>query len=207
MAHPGETYLQSTLRIEALGAQGGAIGGMEVSRGPDGGYLASPDQARELARLLCAGEMGARFTVPAAPPVLPASGDNLLRIADGKVTINPGTLEVFANKQPIYLSRQEYGLLAYLAAPERIDKIQPTAEILWQVWGYMPPSGANTVKVHAFRIREALAHGSSELRDAARGALRCRRGIGWYAVSSLSVGEVSMAGASRPGRGKAQAGN
>lgn len=80
------------------------------------------------------------------------------------------------------ITLMELKLLAELAG--RPDRVVGTRALTHAVWGVTNKHTVDAVRVHISNIRKKLG---SELGDNTTGAIRTRQGIGYYAVSSLSI--------------------
>jgi DNA-binding response OmpR family regulator len=72
----------------------------------------------------------------------------------GPVRLNVSTHDVTREGQAVRLTATEFRLLQCLM--ERAGSVVPTRTILKEVWGYDDPSGADLVRVTAYRLRQKI---------------------------------------------------
>lgn len=111
--------------------------------------------------------------------------DPVYLIADERVAVNPTATTVRSDGRLMDdISAMEFKLLAELA--RRPDRTLGWFALVSEVWGhaYLGEAAKSNLAVHVSNLRTKLG---SELGDTRTGALRTRRGIGYYSVSSLGV--------------------
>jgi DNA-binding response OmpR family regulator len=153
----------------------------------DGRYLVAAEAFAQLLRKTggpanVAFEFGLPETTP--PPVGPFT------IADDRVIVDHRNHTVYVDETPADMTTKEYGLLAYLAHPTRVDVVQSRDQILTNVWEYPKDalyyhSNTSTVRGCMKRVRDILG---PELGDPEYGALRTVFKVGYHAVSRLTAG-------------------
>ncbi|MFC6005575.1 response regulator transcription factor [Angustibacter luteus] len=88
----------------------------------------------------------------------------------GRVRLDAGRREVFADDQPVDLTATEFDLLAHLM--RRPGRVFGRGELLSQVWDYPPDDATRTVDVHVAQVRAKLGDASP---------IRTVRGVGYAA--------------------------
>jgi len=122
--------------------EGDKVRGLEA--GADD-YITKPFSHRELTARIRA-RLRYRGAAPLAsePPVLQA-GPVLLNLAEHSASLEG---------QELQLTLTEFRLLYCLLA--RANRVVPLAEVLWHVWGYDDPDGADMVRMAVSRLRRKL---------------------------------------------------
>ena len=97
----------------------------------------------------------------------PESTDVMVQV--GRLALDPSTMRVAADGQPIHVGPTEFRLLRFLLShPERVHS---RAQLLDRVWGDHVFIEERTVDVHIKRLREALApSGCAVMIETVRGA-------------------------------------
>ncbi len=97
----------------------------------------------------------------------PESTDVLMQV--GRLSLDPTTMRVAAEGQPVHVGPTEFRLLRFLLShPERVHS---RAQLLDRVWGDHVFIEERTVDVHIKRLREALApSGCAAMIETVRGA-------------------------------------
>lgn len=80
----------------------------------------------------------------------------------GKISLNPRTLEVFANGKEIELAPKEYALLKYLM--ENQKTVLHREKLLIRIWGYDYEGNERVVDNHIKKLRKALGDAGEQIK-------------------------------------------
>ncbi len=107
-------------------------------------------------------------------------------IADDRIAVDPLERTVTADGELIEFGDKSFDILCCLA--KQADRAVPHAEILEQVYDYTAQPAKKAMGYLLHHTRRKLG---PELGDSRKGAIRIMKGVGYYAVSTLTEQDVA----------------
>ncbi len=108
-------------------------------------------------------ELTARISAVLRRSRLPASSKKTVRsFANGALYLDPASLTVVVDKQPVELTLTEHRILTFLA--QHPGQVIPVEEIFTAVWGYDTEVNITSVKWYIWRLRQKIRDDNKEPR-------------------------------------------